>query len=161
MATQEETYIGIMIQSLEKKTRVLDEIIRWDEKQKEVLENPEATPDEFDETVDAKSTLIEQLEQLDSGFEKLYERVQQEMKDNKEAHKEEIKKLQGLIRGITDRSVQIQAQEARNKELMTLKFARIKSQAKQIRANAGATAKYYQSMSRANFIDPQFLDNKQ
>ena len=75
MATQEETYIGIMIQSLEKKTRVLDEIIRWDEKQKEVLENPEATPDEFDETVDAKSTLIEQLEQLDIGFEKLYERV--------------------------------------------------------------------------------------
>ena len=161
MATQEETYIGIMIQSLEKKTRVLDEIIRWDEKQKEVLENPEATPDEFDETVDAKSTLIEQLEQLDSGFEKLYERVQQEMKDNKEAHKEEIKKLQGLIRGITDRSVQVQALEARYKERMTLKFATSKAQAKQIRANAGATAKYYQSMSRANLIDPQFLDNKQ
>ena len=75
MATQEETYIGIMIQSLEKKTRVLDEIIRWDEKQKEVLENPEATPDEFDETVDAKSTLIKQQKQLDSGFEKLYERL--------------------------------------------------------------------------------------
>lgn len=129
----EQTYIDIMIQSLEKKEQVLDRIIELDIKQKNQLEDPQLTPDDFDEVVEAKSRLIDQLNNLDSGFEKLFERTKEELNGHKEDYKEQIRTMQEHIRSITDKSVKIQSQEARNKDLMTLKFASIKKQAREVR----------------------------
>lgn len=131
--TMEQTYIDIMIQSLEKKEQVLDRIIELDIKQKNQLEDPQLTPDDFDEVVEAKSRLIDQLNNLDSGFEKLFERTKEELNGHKEDYKEQIRTMQEHIRSITDKSVKIQSQEARNKDLMTLKFASIKKQAREVR----------------------------
>lgn len=156
----QETYIQIMLQSLEKKSRVLDQIIQLNEQQKTVLESADSPVEDFDETVEKKSALIEQMEQLDSGFEKLYDRVREELQTNKDVYKDQIRKMQEYIRAVTDKSVQIQTQEARNKELMTSRFARVKKQARQVRANSKATSSYYQSMSRTSVIDPQFMDDK-
>lgn len=156
----QETYIQIMLQSLEKKSRVLDQIIQLNEQQKTVLESADSPVEDFDETVEKKSALIEQMEQLDSGFEKLYDRVREELQTNKDTYKDQIRKMQDYIRAVTDKSVQIQTQEARNKELMTSKFARVKKQARQVRTNFKATSSYYQSMSRTSVIDPQFMDDK-
>lgn len=156
----QETYIQIMLQSLEKKSKVLDQIIQLNEQQKTVLESADSPVEDFDETVEKKSALIEQMEQLDSGFEKLYDRVREELQTNKDTYKDQIRKMQEYIRIVTDKSVQIQTQEARNKELMTSRFARVKKQARQVRANSKATSSYYQSMSRTSVIDPQFMDDK-
>ena len=114
----EETYISIMLQSLKKKAAVLDEIIRLDDLQKDRLTDSECPVEDFDQTVEDKGKLIEQLGQLDSGFEKLYAQVSEELQDNKEQYADEIRQMQSLIRSITDKSVKIQAQEARNKDLM-------------------------------------------
>lgn len=163
----EQTYIAIMIQSLEKKEQVLDKIIELDTVQKNQLEDPNLTPDDFDDVVEQKSKLIEQLDNLDSGFEKLFERVKEELEGNKETHKEEIRIMQDHIRimqdhirKITDKSVKIQSQEARNKALMTNKFNGIKKQARQVRKGANVASKYYQSMTKTGYVDPQFMDNK-
>ena len=99
----EQTYIAIMIQSLEKKEQVLDKIIELDTVQKNQLEDPNLTPDDFDDVVEQKSKLIEQLDNLDSGFEKLFERVKEELEGNKETYKEEICIMQDHIRKITDK----------------------------------------------------------
>lgn len=155
-----ETYIEIMIQSLKKKIKVLDQIIELDELQKEQLENPTASADDFDQTVEDKATLIQQLDQLDSGFDKLYSRVREELQGNKEAFTDQIAEMQELIRAITDRSVKIQSQEARNKNLMTQKFAKVKKQVKEVRTNTKVANQYYRNMTRVNYIDPQFMDNK-
>lgn len=155
-----ETYIEIMIQSLKKKIQVLDQIIELDELQKEQLEDPLASADDFDQTVEDKAALIQQLDQLDSGFDKLYSRVKEELQGNKEAFSEQIAKMQELIRSITDRSVKIQSQEARNKNLMTQKFAKVKKQVKEVRTNTKVANQYYRNMTRVNYIDPQFMDNK-
>lgn len=93
----EQTYIAIMIQSLEKKEQVLDKIIELDTVQKNQLEDPNLTPDDFDDVVEQKSKLIEQLDNLDSGFEKLFERVKEELEGNKEAYKEEIRIMQDQL----------------------------------------------------------------
>lgn len=155
-----DTYIDIMLQSLKKKEQVLDEIIRIDDLQKEQLEDPKSSVEDFDKTVEDKARLIEQMEQLDSGFDKLYCRVKDELSENKSAYAAQIRTMQEYIRIITDKSVQIQAQEARNKELMTQKFARVKRQAKEVRASSKATTEYYRNMMQVNYIDPQFMDNK-
>ena len=128
----EETYISIMLQSLKKKAAVLDEIIRLDDLQKDRLTDSECPVEDFDQTVEDKGRLIEQLGQLDSGFEKLYAQVSEELQDNKEQYADEIRQMQSLIRSITDKSVKIQAQEARNKDLMMQKFGVIKKHAKNL-----------------------------
>ena len=158
--TMEQTYIDIMIQSLEKKEQVLDRIIELDIKQNNQLEDPQLTPDDFDEVVEAKSRLIDQLNNLDSGFEKLFERTKEELNGHKEDYKEQIRTMQEHIRSITDKSVKIQSQETRNKDLMTLKFASIKKQAREVRVGTQAASRYYKSMSGTGYMEPQFMDNK-
>ena len=155
-----ELYIDIMLQSLEKKEVVLDRIIEANVRQEAVLKDPEGDPEEFDETVETKSALIEQLEQLDSGFQKLFDHMKEELDGQRENYAKQIEQMQLHIRSITDKSVQIQAQEARNKELMTQKFTRIKEMAKQTRASSNMVNQYYKNMSKLNVVDPQFLDDK-
>lgn len=150
--------MDIMIQSLEKKIQVLDAIIVYDDIQKEQLENPDLTTEEFDDVVEKKSELIEQLDQLDSGFQKLYDRVKEELQGNKEKYADKIGRMQELIRSITDRSVKIQAQEATNKDLMMRKFAGVRERSKKARVNYKAASQYYKNMMQSNVVDPQFLD---
>jgi flagellar biosynthesis/type III secretory pathway chaperone len=156
-----ETYVAIMLQSLKKKDQVLEQIIILNRKQKDVLENPDASADEFDVLVEQKGALIEQLEQLDSGFEKLFARMKDELENNKEQYASQIKEMQKYIRSVTDKSVEIQSQEARNKDLMVKKFAYVRQQAKTVRTGTQVASKYYQNMTKMNLIDPQFMDNKQ
>ena len=141
-----DTYIAIMLQSLKKKEQVLDEIIRLDDRQKDTLMDPECPFDVFDETVEAKSACIDQLNQLDSGFEKLYAQVAEELDQNREDYAKEIRDMQQCIRRVTDKSVKIQAQEARNKQLMKEKFSTVQKQATDVRKNSRAITGYYNSM---------------
>lgn len=156
----QETYVDIMIQSLNKKLQVLDKIAELNLKQKEILENTKAPVEEFEKTVEEKAKLIEQMQQLDSGFEKLYTRVQEELQAQKEDYAEAIQTMQSCIRRITDKSMEIQAQEARNKELMVRKFAFVKETAKNVRTNSKVASQYYKNMMKLNYVDPQFMDNK-
>lgn len=156
----QETYIEIMIQSLSKKLQVLDAIIEQNIKQKDILENQKSTVEEFDATVEAKTALIEQMQQLDSGFEKLFDRVREELADKKDTHAESIQTMQSCIRRITDKSMEIQAQEARNRDLMVRKFAYVKETAKNVRTNSKAASQYYKNMMKLNYVDSQFMDNK-
>jgi flagellar biosynthesis/type III secretory pathway chaperone len=156
-----ETYVAIMLQSLKKKEQVLSQIIILNRKQKDVLENPNATPDEFDDLVEQKSALIEQLDQLDSGFEKLFARMKEELEGNKDKYAPQIKEMQTYIRSVTDKSVEIQSQESRNKDLMVKKFANVRRQAKTVRTGTQVANKYYRNMMKTGVIEPQFMDNKQ
>lgn len=155
-----ENYVEIMIQSLRKKVSIMDIIIDLDEEQKSLLEDPKLTPEEFDEIVEKKSDMIEQLIQLDKGFEKLFARMVEELELNKDYYRDQILEMKSLIRLITDKSMEIQVQEARNKDLMTLKFDRIKSSARNVRKGAEAVTKYYKSMSGTGFVESQFWDQK-
>ncbi len=155
-----ENYLLIMIQSLKKKIQVLDSIIDANERQKTGLENPSLDPDDFDKIVEEKSKYIEHLDLLDQGFDKLFERVKEVLNNDRETYKNEIREMQALITTITEKSNKIQVQEARNKDLMTQKFAKIRKQAKTVRASQQAVNQYYKNMKKLNYIDPQFMDNK-
>ena len=155
-----DNYLLIMIQSLKKKIQVLDCIIDANDRQKIGLEDPSLDPDDFDKIVEEKAKYIEHLDLLDQGFDKLFERVKEEVNNNRESYKNEIKEMQTLIASITEKSNKIQVQEARNKDLMTQKFAKVRKQARDVRASQQAVNQYYQNMKKINYIDPQFMDNK-
>lgn len=156
----ESTYVNIMIQSLHKKVKVLEEIKSLNQLQKALLEDERSSVDEFDKTVEDKSACIKQLEQLDDGFETLFAKVKEVLNNDRDAYADRIHTMQDLIRQITDLSMELQAQESRNKDLMTRKFVSVKERAKVVRTNTKVANQYYKNMMNLHYVDPQFMDNK-
>lgn len=155
-----DNYISILIQDLKKKNQVLSAIMLANQKQKDALMDPNLDPDDFDKLVEEKGKLIEQLEQLDDGFEQIFSKVKEELQEHKENYRDEILEMQNLIRQLTDKSASIQAEEQRNKKLMQQKFTEVKKQVREIRSSQKVVNQYYRNMMKTNYIDPQFLDNK-
>ena len=157
---EKKEYIPIMIQSLKKKNQILDSIIQINQRQKEELENPALDPDEFEKTFEEKAALIEELDTLDVGFQELYDHVKEELDGNREAYRDAIVEMQDYIRMLTDKSADIQAQEARNKELMQQKFQAVRRQAKEVRKSQKVVNQYYRNMMKNGYMEPQFTDKK-
>lgn len=157
---EKKEYIPIMIQSLKKKNTVLDSIIQINQRQKEELENPSLEPDEFEKTFEEKAALIDELDTLDDGFQELFDHVKEELDGSQEAYRDEIATMQDYIRMLTEKSADIQAQEARNKELMQQKFQGIRKQVKEVRKSQKVVNEYYQNMKKLRYLEPQFTDSK-
>ena len=157
---EKSKYLPIMIQSLKKKEQTLDAIIEINTRQREELENPALDPDDFEKTFEEKVALIDSLENLDNGFQELFERVREELNANREAYRDEIAEMQAYIRRLTEKSADIQTQEARNKTLMEQKFSAVRKQVKEVRKSQKVVNQYYKNMMKSNFIEPQFTDKK-
>lgn len=156
-----ENYLNILEESLNKKLEVLEKIQNYNAEQHKLFSEGQVSLDRFDEFIDEKGKLIEQLSRLDDGFESLYAKVSEELKDNKAKYAEQIKRMQELVKQITDKSVVIQTEEARNKTLVEQYFAKERAGLRNNRKNSKAVFDYYQSMSKAASITPQFMDSKQ
>lgn len=154
------TYIKILIESLEKKLKILDQIIEKNKEQKLIISVEKIEIDRFEKNLEEKANLIEEIESLDEGFQTVYEHVKEELAGKKNQYAAEISRLQELIRAITDKSILIQAEEERNKNMIQNHFTSIKREIKQAKAGRKVAADYYKSMSRTNMIEPQFLDKK-
>ena len=61
-------YVDILIESLKKKTLVLDEMLRKNEEQSALLDAKDLDMEAFDSVIEEKSKLIVDLRFLDSGF---------------------------------------------------------------------------------------------
>lgn len=157
---EKSKYLPIMIQSLKKKEQILTEIMQINQRQKEELENPSLDPDDFDKTFREKAELIEALETLDNGFQEIFERVRDELNENKDVYRGEIAEMQKYIRILIEKSADIQTQEAGNKELMQQKFSAVKKQVKEVRKSQKVVNQYYKNMMKTNYVEPQFTDKK-
>ena len=122
-----ESYVAVIEDSLKKKVDILRQLQLLCQEQSDILDDENMTPEMFEENVDKKGKLIAKLEGLDAGFEQLYGRVKDEMTSNSEHYKERILRMQELIRDITDRSVQIQVMESRNKGKAQIRFGEIRN----------------------------------
>lgn len=152
-------YVRMLRESLEKKERILVQIEQKNIDQQNILLDPNADPDEFDETIEAKARLVDEIVKLDEGFETLYNEVGAILESNKAAYADEIKKMKTLISSITDHSSHIQAQEKRNYELAKNKFATVRKQVQKVRTSQRAVNKYYQTMMKTDY-EPQFFEDK-
>lgn len=121
---QENSYIQVLIQSLHQKVEALDSIIEKNKEQYEILSAEEADMDAFEKNIEEKSQYIDKIVFLDDGFEEIYTRVKEELDGNRAAYTEEIQKMKDLISMITERSMKIQVQEQRNKELAGMQFSK-------------------------------------
>ncbi len=154
-----ENYLQVLEQSLHKKADILSRIQEINQKQEQILKEEGASED-FDVTIDEKAKLIEELTKLDEGFDTLYQHIKERLSANKEKYKNQIDKLQQLIIKVTEKSVVIQAQEARNKKLAKDYFTIGRKNLQRNRTTSKAALNYYKNMSNSQVIQPQFMDKK-
>ncbi len=154
-------YLTLLEESLKRKLQVMAEVQAYNLRQQEIFQDEEAQIEKFDEYVAEKEVLIEKLNSLDNGFERLYEKVAEELKENREQYAKQIKALQKLVTEVTDASVAIQAQEARNKKLIEEFFRKERDGIRMNRKTTRAALDYYKNMSKSAVVMPQFMDNKQ
>ncbi|MBE5935014.1 MAG: flagellar protein FliT [Lachnospiraceae bacterium] len=156
-----KNYIDILVDSLEKKYNTLVKIEEIEKKQEDVLLGKKVSATEFNDLFDEKGKYIEKLEELDLGFEKLYERVKEELGDNKDTYKEEILAMQDLIRKISDLTVSLQARQNRNKEKYMAFFSNKKQEIKQFKMSSKTVSNYYKNMYNSHQEGSSyFLDKK-
>lgn len=156
----EKQYIQMMLESLQKKEKVLIALLDKSGKQKETLSAQTVDWDAFDALTEEKGVLIDELLQLDEGFESLFERVKEPLTQRKELYKTEIGFMQSVIRSLTEKSAELESLEQRNKKLVETRMAESRQTIKQSKLGSQAAMQYYQRMNRINTVDPQLMDKK-
>lgn len=156
----EQNCVQILVQSLEKKNRTLNKIIEQNNLQETILKQEDFNMDAFEETVDAQNELIDELDQLDTGFEALYDRVREDMMRHKDKYRTEIAVMQELIQQITDKVVTVNAGNMRNKTLAENQFKKQRTQIRNSVSKSKVARGYYNNMNNLNSVAPQFYDNK-
>lgn len=150
----------ILLQSLEKKNQILDDIIKENERQEEILKQDALDMDALDASLDRIGSFTEMLETLDDGFEALYDRVRTEVMTNKSRYQTEIKQMQSYIQQITDKVVKINAARMRNQMRADSQFKKQAQQIKEATSKTRASKNYYNNMNKLNYVSPQFYDSK-
>ena len=154
-------YLTLLEESLQEKLQVMADIQQYNLKQQEIFQSDNVDIDHFDEYVEEKGKLIDRLTALDNGFESLYVKVSKELENGgREKYKDQIKRLQQLVTEVTETSVTIQAQEARNKKLIEDFFRKEREGIRKGRQSSKAAYDYYKNMNRSNVVPPQFMDSK-
>ncbi len=160
MENSEHNYIGILKESLEKKIKLLDDILEQNKLQENLLREEEIDFDSFNETVEAKEKCINKLDILDKGFQTVFDRVKEVLAADKETYKQDIIELQEKIKIITEKSMDIQSGEARNKEAFQKNITESRKNIRSVKTANKVASNYYQSMNKLNVVDSQFLDTK-
>ncbi len=155
-----ENYLNVLEESLQKKIRVLNKIQDYNLKQQEIFQSDAVNMDEFDQYVEEKGELIDELNRLDDGFEILYANLSRQLQEDRTRYAAQIRTLQELVKQVTDLGVTVQTQEARNKKLIEDYFRKSREQIRQGRRSSQVAYDYYKNMSNSRFVPPQFMDDK-
>lgn len=153
-------YLKILEESLVKKIGILDNLQQLSDEQTKILGTEPMSLEAFDKCVDEKDVLITELNKLDSGFDALFANIKEALVGNKDAYAAQIQKLQQLIQEVMDKSTSLQAQESRNRDMVTAYFKNEKKQFGEGRRSSKAAYDYYKNMSKSNVVPSHFMDQK-
>ena len=158
-----QNYLQMMIESLRKKDDVLTKIIEKNKAQAECIHDKEYGEidwDRFNVLIAEKDTLIERINELDGGFQSVYDRIKAELDKNKDSYKKEIGELQGLITKLTDKGVEIQTGEDRNRARIERVLMGAQKEIRKSRTSMQAVSNYYKSMSTPEVDNTGVVDKK-
>lgn len=163
--TDSINYVRIMVDSLRKKSLLLDKIISRNDAQRQLIKNAkelgDVNWDKFNMTIAEKESVIDQINELDEGFGRLYERVAEELRNHKEKYRDEIHMMQQLISEVTDKGVSITSGEERNRADLERVLMSTKKDIRESKKSVRIASDYYKSMSGLGVASELgFLDTK-
>ena len=145
-------YIQIMLESLEKKSELLDKLIARNEAQRACVEGKDFDTidwETFNILVVEKDIAIERINKMDEGFQSLYDRVKEQLNGDKDKYAAQIKEIQRLIGVVTDQGVRIRTEEERNRKLIETVLGGKKKEIRQTRNSLRVVSSYAKTMQDA------------
>ncbi|MDU6263945.1 MAG: flagellar export chaperone FlgN [Anaerocolumna aminovalerica] len=155
-----KTYVHILTDTLFKKNFLLDKLIQITEMQEKYITLTPPDIDNFESSLTDKEIIIEKINELDEGFEKIYEHVKEEIVSNKLNHKVAISELQNLIKQVTEKSAKLQTLELKNKKSLEIFFANKKKEIRDFKKSSETASSYYKNMMNQQLDESYFLDKK-
>lgn len=147
---REEVYVNMMVDTLERKKVILEQLFHQTKVQETLLKDEEMDMDSFQQMIDLKGEEIEKLNQMDEGFDTLFHHVEKEINENRMAYKSQIQKMQKLINEVSELGIQIQALEHQNSGHFKVYLANQKQAVKKFHTNNRTAASYYQNMANSH-----------
>lgn len=154
------TYIRMMLDVLSKKEVHLTKLLELTTEQEALLKEEEFKEAEFAILIEKKSGHLRKIDEVDSGFQSIYNRVAEEMQENKDAYKEQILEMQGLITRVTDLGVKLSALETKNKAALEAKLKDKKQGIRQFKVSKQTANTYYKNMLGMQTGASYFMDQK-
>ena len=156
-----EVYVSALQESLQKKLEVLSSLLKLTNEQGRILAEQKPDMDRFDVIIGEKDQLLQSMETLDRGFESLFAKIGNTIKDNKYQYQQQITEMQNLIRSITDTGLQIEGQEHRNKTAFQNYLTGARQEIKQFTTNNQTANAYYHNMANQHQTwQSYFVDQK-
>lgn len=156
-----KSYITILKDTLQKKNYILDELIALTNQQEELIMEIPFNDGKFDEVIVSKQRLIDEINQLDSGFEMIYSHIKVELAEQPSVYNEQIKILQDLISTVMQKGTILQSLEKKNKNKMEVYLQNQRKNIKNFKMNNKAATNYYKNMSNQHQQGQSyFLDKK-
>lgn len=153
--------VDLLIETLRKKKKLLEEIHTYTEEQRQVLNKDSFNPQEFQNIMTNKQVRIDLLSGLDDGFEATFERVKSTLSHQPVIYNEEIRQMQALIQEVNDIGIEIQVQEERNRRNFEAKIGGVRSEAKSFRSHKTAMKQYRTTYNQKQKPEgPHFFDSK-
>ena len=160
MNTEIFNYLELMKDSLVKKEKILSDVLELTREQEKLLNLEDFDDEAFDAIITEKSILIEEINKLDEGFELIYKRIGDKIKEEPSYYRESIEKLQGFIRTLVDKGVEVETLERRNQIKFDMNISKSKDRIRNYNLNSNAVTKYYSNMSGNIGEVTYFVDKK-
>ena len=133
-------YLSALHESLQKKQRIMEELLTLTQQQSEVLQQENMDIDVFEQLMAQKEKALEQ---------------------DKQSYRSAILEMQNLIRVITDCGVKIEGLERRNREVFQRYLLKQRQEIGNSRASSRTAVSYYQNMPNQHHAwQSYFLDKK-
>lgn len=153
-------YIFMMVDSLKRKVSILREIQSKTKEQEQLLKSQELDEDRFFTLIENKGRLIEEIEEMDFGFDALFKRVEDEIRADKKEYADEILKMKECIKELTDLNVSIQALEHQNEQHFKVYLANSRQEIKDFNVNQRTASTYMQNMTNVHRPQNSYFFNE-
>ena len=141
------TYISILRSSLQKKFTLIKELLELTKEQNVLLSEKEMDVEAFDDIVDKKEVRINEVLEIDKGFQSLFDKMGAAIKERPQEYRPQILELQNLIRTIVDMGVEIESLEQKNKAKFNKFLVEKREDIKNFKVSNKTAVSYYKNMS--------------
>ena len=90
MNSNNSVYVRMMVDVLKRKEKILQQILEQTKEQEVILKQEDVDYDRFQELLDEKGRQIDELNQIDEGFDALFKKVEKEITVHKDCYDAEI-----------------------------------------------------------------------
>ncbi len=154
-------YIAALQTALQDKRRIMQELLRLTQEQEQILKKKEMDADDFERLLREKEERLDRIQELDKGFQNLFDKIGSSLKEKKQLYKKQILLMQDDIRAITDCGVQIETLERKNRDSFAIFASGKRKEIRNFRMNTKSVASYHRNMSNQHQEwNTYFMDKK-